>query len=1615
MTHLRTDREQSLTSAPPRSEEATHRPTIAAPTLPPATERDTPAVEPSRARLDRIISSALGVEVVSFLLSKSSIGSPQHLPMCAALEGAAQAVKEEDHRAGILHLLRLYNTAVDFDAKLNKPRSPHHDESGSQSYQTTVPDGESVDLIHATLETITGYFHARSHILTSAREAIELTRLVSDLQEIPVAPTTVRVETPALPLPPQQQGELAEERQKSGGSYLATISLGAAWIGRCISTACALLAVSAARLREIAPTSKANDRSPEDDGLLKRALQSFIEFDIKGLEALAQNALGMLAPRGSPERFAQTGNEREEQVSADGESARRTALFKFVIDLGKIKGYFRKHPQIERCEHRFYCKEPQVLLDREGRFARLDSFLARSPEGRALFDAFYQPIVVGSDTADASEPTVTLPTIPLTPTTLPLPPHHVITGLEYLDAQGRRIDQPEENELRACVAGGALVTPPREARLVRYTHTSIRANTSNTTTAKCAPRPLTAQEFRSFQELLPKVAFDLGEDMETVYTLIREFADPETRVALAAHAESYRGWVYTKDPLLGAVQYAAGDTFLESVYHARAGICDSMSAVASYLVGDAVGLPGLVVSGPVVEGEFFNRTVGHSIAQSLLPDGVMTFDLTEASRSSSRVTGARVPAEARDALASAISAPAITRRELANRYRDLGDLIRGETPKRYIPNAAEIYTPVRLWRDILIDGETSGMSDNPENIPALPNQHKIHTLLWAAQGVQLDHILERCESTQDFDEFGWFLSQRLKNLFFEPPAGPEHMRQAWGTSERFKELAYRDLTEEAARHLFSVVGRGKFSQAIVSQFPAIAKALSIPQAIRFIDTLLHHNYPNELTARLVEGNIDRFIDHLRNLSKGKEDPQRATQLTHTIRGFLAHHTERGALANSESVAQEIPALFHAAKPVHERNSNAPEERGELTAAIIELLRDLWISAGSHGATILRGTLLEDGPAVLGLRFLLAAEPDATRAALRLDTESGREQIVVEVLRALHSPTPSVESALALVTNARALMGTLDLSNAKESVLPATKRIITTFLKQRSESERRDDPVINWPDEKNPASLLSWISLPEKGGGRALSLLTILSECNGLSQSEARALWPSSSEVEVARRFVRECEFEDGGILNVGDEYEWHLTHLSNLLNEIITQSSQPRVAQTCKEILSWTNARGELLSLPDEKHFLSMLRILGGVPGEWSLEDQSSSIAEALIEIAQGSMKSSTLYAALDSIAPYLIAPAEDERAEEHEIWLRNLARTMRECVDDTVATEHLAHTRRWTQKPPRPLTRTIEGCAVACSIADLACQLDLKLSLLTRAVPFTLFTHVDPTVADNGTSPHTQLWDRTFPLEMGYPYYRKPSSHHRVVALREVFTRLSSQSHATLRSPLLNFISAERGKVRVSGFVGTPESARPYRSGDDVRSIDWKRSARTDALMIKVREEREERALTIVMDLGTLGLEIRGLLDERTSRRAGDGSGLRALIQGAPHLATLVHEAMVAYDNNLPVDLVLTHHTVIRHYKDAAKSILGIQEDSVHFWAGVENDAEKARELREDEEEIFGPSLFQTGSPFGHGQIEIPRRHIIHFLMGPEATQTMIQTVPLLRARGNRVFAGPLVSFRGA
>ena len=1556
-----------------------------------------------QATLDQTISEALGEHAVAFLLSSNTPDNTSCTRMSAVLSKAAQMLKDPAQRQDALHLRELYETALDFAGRLAKPRTVCGGDSSSPPNEVTLPEGESVSLIKTALESVTKVFHEQAHILSAVRETVELASVVVPAPP-PPAPRTAQVERPETT--PQTRPQSDEARaSKDRKHYVRTLTLGGRLLGGVVSQALGALSIATAHLREILPSSKSIDRPTPHAGILKRLFNSIVEFDIQGLETLASSALGMLGPRGMAERFAQTGADSDVSQTAEEQSARRRALFKFIIDLSKMRSYFRSNPQIEDGAHWFYCKEPQVLLDHEGKMARLDSFLLQSKEGRELYDAIYQPLSVTSTTEDTQGPIITLPILPLTPTTLPLPPHHFVTELEYLDAAGERIPQPGENHLRACVAGGALVTAPEEARMVRYSHESIHTARSSQASPPNLPRPLTPADFRLFREILPSTTFNLGEEMDIVYELIREFSDPQERVRLAAHAEAWRGWGYTMDPLITAFQRAAGDAFLESVYHSRAGICDSMSAVTSFLVGGAIGLPALVVSGPVADGEFFDRKVGHSIAQAMLPGGVLCVDLTVAARSNSRISGKRVPVEAREALAAALSQSTITRREIATVYQDLGDLIRGDQSTRFNPHASGTIAPVRLWRDLIFDGASEAAREHDENFPAAPNSDTIRGLMWAAKAVQFDRLLARCERSGDYKEFCWFLAHKLRNLSFDAPKDPHIIPERWGTTERISHLVIRDIPHEASECFLSLAEQGRFSADEILRFPEIAEALPSPYIKRLLDCLRDFNYPERIAAQILNQSITRCFQHVRYLVKGGGEIATGIELARSVTSMVEYYSSRGFPCPPHEAVDAMFQVFHSAKNSEHRTAADADELRSLTLALIESLRVLWVAAGSEGPTGLCDCFISEGPALQGLHILAAREPELVRQALRLNVPDGRRNLTSCAIHSLLDEERTVLAALSLLRNAKQIMGELDLSTEGREVLTTTKRIISTFLKNRS--------LINWPDESHPASLLTFISDPNKGGAPAISLLKALIECGGVTPDQAKSLWPVSKEKQVAERFVNGCDFEDGGILKTSDDYRWNLSELPNLLLAIISESGDPQIAQTGREIIGWTRARGELHPLPEERHFLGMTKLLGGIPIEWEFDRHEPTLVEALAEVARGSMAPGTLYAAFNTIAPYIIPPAQEQEAEKHRAWLTNLARTMRECDNDTTATALLASAKRWTTNAPRSLNGAIEGCIAACSVADLAYHCDLNLSALTGATPFTPLTHVDPFNPDDGTSPHIQVWCSRFPLDTSYPYYKEPKCYAAALLFRDFFKRLPAKTRKTMRSQVLHFTSSEKGKLKILGPVGTPESSRPYLHGDDVRSIDWKRSGRSDTFMIKVREEREERALTIVADLGTLGRELDEIDGVLRGGRRDARPRIPSLVHAAPHLATLIHEAMVAHENTLRVDLVLTHHTVIRHYPNAAKSILAIEHGSEQFWIGVENDAEMARKLREEEEHLFGPKLFQSGSPLAYNQVDIPNKHFIHFLMGPECQEVVQRSVPLLRARGNIVSFGPLPSFR--
>ena len=85
-------------------------------------------------------------------------------------------------------------------------------------------------------------------------------------------------------------------------------------------------------------------------------------------------------------------------------------------------------------------------------------------------------------------------------------------------------------------------------------------------------------------------------------------------------------------------------------------------------------------------------------------------------------------------------------------------------------------------------------------------------------------------------------------------------------------------------------------------------------------------------------------------------------------------------------------------------------------------------------------------------------------------------------------------------------------------------------------------------------------------------------------------------------------------------------------------------------------------------------------------------------------------------------------------------------------------------------------------------------------------------------------------------------------------FDELVSLGH---RAPLLEPISAQRSWAAASGNYASPfrgqglafHEVRDYRFGDDIRSIDWRVTARTNKPHIKVFTEERERTVILCID----------------------------------------------------------------------------------------------------------------------------------------------------------------------
>jgi uncharacterized protein (DUF58 family) len=133
----------------------------------------------------------------------------------------------------------------------------------------------------------------------------------------------------------------------------------------------------------------------------------------------------------------------------------------------------------------------------------------------------------------------------------------------------------------------------------------------------------------------------------------------------------------------------------------------------------------------------------------------------------------------------------------------------------------------------------------------------------------------------------------------------------------------------------------------------------------------------------------------------------------------------------------------------------------------------------------------------------------------------------------------------------------------------------------------------------------------------------------------------------------------------------------------------------------------------------------------------------------------------------------------------------------------------------------------------------------------------------------------------------------HRVPWTVRVLPPFHSRRHLPSRLARLRELDG-RSAVRVRGAGTEFDSLREYVLGDDVRSIDWRATARSSDVMVRSWRPERDRHIVLVLDTG------------RTSAaRVGDAPRLDALLDAALLLAALASRAgdrvdLLAYDTLL-------------------------------------------------------------------------------------------------------------------
>ncbi len=177
-----------------------------------------------------------------------------------------------------------------------------------------------------------------------------------------------------------------------------------------------------------------------------------------------------------------------------------------------------------------------------------------------------------------------------------------------------------------------------------------------------------------------------------------------------------------------------------------------------------------------------------------------------------------------------------------------------------------------------------------------------------------------------------------------------------------------------------------------------------------------------------------------------------------------------------------------------------------------------------------------------------------------------------------------------------------------------------------------------------------------------------------------------------------------------------------------------------------------------------------------------------------------------------------------------------------------------------------------------------------------------------------------------------EPSAEGIVVPSPGTLVELRHKARHLTFFPRRQTVSAGGGQYR-SRFRGRGmdfDQVRPYQPGDDVRTIDWRVTARTTRPHTKVFREERERPVLIVADLrNSMFFGSRRLKSVVASEIAATLAW--AGVQANDRVGAMIFSPTTQHD----VRGGRSHHNVLRfihHLRDACTALLTPQEDSLSF-----------------------------------------------------------------------------------